>query len=179
MLPLIYNTILIVTPITQLMKTHVTALLARPGPPLSIRLLHAILVGGHFPPKINDDLCLAFNINPSSMGGRKLSIITDRGCRGGWGLVTASPVHLQMVSDLPLSVYYLLVESERFCRFGHTIYCPSLQIRDDNDGAGKKGIAFLNILFQFWHIMRKCKLSITMNASIYKLVFVTLNQTWL
>ena len=85
MLPLVYNTILIVTPITQLMKTHVTALLARPGPPLSIRLLHAILVGGHFPPKINDDLCLAFNINPSSMGGRKLSISTDRGCRGGWG----------------------------------------------------------------------------------------------
>ena len=54
-------------PITQLMKTHVTVLLARPGPPLSICLLRTILVGGHFPPKINDDFCLAFYINTSSM----------------------------------------------------------------------------------------------------------------
>ena len=51
------NAVLIVTPLTQLMKTHVTVLMARPGPPLSFRLLHTI----------NDDLCLAFYINPSSM----------------------------------------------------------------------------------------------------------------
>ena len=38
-----------------------------PGPPLSIRQLHTILVGGHFPQKINNDFCLAFYINPSSM----------------------------------------------------------------------------------------------------------------
>ena len=61
-------TILLVTPLTQLMKTHVAVLLARPAPPLSIRLLDTILVGIHFPPKINDDCCLAFYINPSSMG---------------------------------------------------------------------------------------------------------------
>ena len=52
---------------SQLMKTHVTILLARPGPPLSICLLYTILVGGHFPQKINNDFCLAFYINPSSM----------------------------------------------------------------------------------------------------------------
>ena len=46
---------------------NVTVLLARSGPPLSIRLQHTILLGGHFPPTINDDFCLAFDINPSSM----------------------------------------------------------------------------------------------------------------
>ena len=49
MLPLSTN--LIVTPLTQLMKTHDNVLLAWTGPPLSIRLLHTILTGGHFPPK--------------------------------------------------------------------------------------------------------------------------------
>ena len=38
-----------------------------PGPPLSIHLLHTILAGCHFPPKINDDFCLAFYLKPSSM----------------------------------------------------------------------------------------------------------------
>ena len=54
------------TPPGRLKKTHVTVLLALPGPPLSIRLLHIILVGNHFPQKIND-FCLAFYINTSSM----------------------------------------------------------------------------------------------------------------
>ena len=69
MLPLSYTryTIQVVTPLTQLTKSHDTVLLARPGPPLSIRLLHTILAGGHFPPKVNDDFCLAFYINPSSV----------------------------------------------------------------------------------------------------------------
>ena len=69
MLPLSYTryTISRVTPLSQLIKSHDTVLLVRPGPPLSIRLLHTILAGGHFPPKINDDFCLAFYINPSSM----------------------------------------------------------------------------------------------------------------
>ena len=44
---------------------------AWPSPPLSIRLLHTILAVGHFPPNINDDFCLAFYINPSSMCGRQ------------------------------------------------------------------------------------------------------------
>ena len=33
------------------LKTHDTVLLTRPGPSLSIRLLHTILVGGHLPKK--------------------------------------------------------------------------------------------------------------------------------
>ena len=37
---------------------HDTVLLALPGPPLSICLLHTILAGGHFPPKINDTFAL-------------------------------------------------------------------------------------------------------------------------
>ena len=69
MLPLSYTryTISRVTPLSQLIKSHDTVLLVRPGPPLSIRLLHTILAGGHFPPKINDDFCLAIGINTSSM----------------------------------------------------------------------------------------------------------------
>ena len=46
-----YNIDTEVTPRTQLIKTHVTVLLARPGPPLSIRLLYTILVGAIFPKK--------------------------------------------------------------------------------------------------------------------------------
>ena len=71
----LHNTFLVVTPISQLMKSHVTVLLAWPGPPLSICLLHTILVGGHFPPKINDDFCLAFYINPSSLVGADATVI--------------------------------------------------------------------------------------------------------
>ena len=63
----IYNIISNTTYSITVIKSHDTVLLARPTLPLSIRLLHTILAGGHFPPKVNEDFCLAFYINPSSM----------------------------------------------------------------------------------------------------------------